>query len=341
MKRAIFLLSLIFIYGAVSRVAFSQSDAKPKAGPDARKACAFSIVGLWRSDSMTAGNPIVFDFSPEGWVTLLGHSADALPREFEVITAVNYKLDNPAGPERIEFTATRGNDVFLRGTTSMQIALYSNDSFTTVNPESGQQAEWVKVQTHRYFLTFAARSGMPQQGGPVFAMWTTLDGRQPNVEVLGIQISRDPEGKALPVFGPIPDEVYNQITEESDEDKKKSRKGETALMRLELTASEFERTHKVFAIWDNEVKSRSLPQNDPYLNVMEFMRRAVEPLNQCGEKLKLDKVTRTAERLVTKDDLRLRPLEFIRAMRKKNEDLHVSDRFFPWGWRPVLQFSGQ
>jgi len=209
-----------------------------------------------------------------------------------------------------------------------------------VNPQSGLEAEWVRVQTHRYFLAFAARRGTPQHGGPAFAIWTTLDGRQPKAEVLGVQMTRDPEGKPLPVFGPIPEDLYNQITEESD-DEKKGTKEETVIMRLELTASEFERTHKVFARWDKYVKTGSLPQGDPYLNVMEFLRRAVAPLNQCGEKLKLDTIRQTADGLLTKYRLRQQPLEFIREMRKGNEDLHVSDRFFPWGWRPMLQFPGQ
>ena len=114
-------------------------------------------------------SPIFFSFAPEGHVTLMSHSSDALPQDFEVITAVDYKLDKPAAPKRIEFTAWRGNDVFLQGMTSWKIIEYSDDSFTTMDPATEQQTRWTREQTHRYFLTFAARSGPLPHGGPAFA----------------------------------------------------------------------------------------------------------------------------------------------------------------------------
>lgn len=334
MKRAVFPLSLIFICLAGSPVAFSQSDAKPKARTSASRVCPFSIIGLWKSAAMAGTIPIVFDFSPEGWVTLLGPSPNNLPQDFEVITNVNYKLDKPAAPRRIEFTAARG-------TTSMQIVLYSDDSFITVNPISGDKAEWVRVQTHRYFLTFAGRSG-PPQGVATFAMLTILDGRQTKVEALGIQMTKAPDGKPLPVFGPISAELYDQLTDENQKGKKntkdkKSTKDETVIMRLELTAAEFDRTHKVFEIWDKYVKTQALPHNDPSLNVMEFLRRTAESLDRCDEKLKLHTLTgRERDEIVSNHNLSQQPLEYIRVTRKKNEELHVKDSEFPWGWRPGL-----
>src|SRR4029453_15407697 len=151
----------------------------------------------------------------------------------------HHKRAKPAAPGRIEFTADRGNDAFPRGTTSMQILLYSDDSFVTVNPVSGQQAEWVRMQTHRYFLTFGARSGALQHDPSTFAMLTTLDGRQTKVEALGVQMTKAADGKPVAVFGTIPAELYDQLTDENDRDKKsdkdkKSNKDEIVLMRLEL-----------------------------------------------------------------------------------------------------------
>ena len=73
MKRAVFLYLLMFILLAASSVAFSQSDAKPAA----KRACAFNIAGLWRSDLTTESTPIFFSFSPKspGHVTLLTYSS--------------------------------------------------------------------------------------------------------------------------------------------------------------------------------------------------------------------------------------------------------------------------
>jgi hypothetical protein len=341
MKRAVFIFSLIVICLAVSRIAFSQSDADRKARADAGKVCPFSIVGLWRSVAITGTIPIVFDFSAEGWVALLGPSSDTLPQDFETITTVTYKLDKPAAPGHIEFTADRGNDAFPRGTTSMQILLYSDDSFITVNPVSGHQAEWVRMQTHRYFLTFAARTGTLQHDRSTFAMLTTLDGRQTKVEALGVQMTKAADGKALAVFGPIAAELYDQLTDENDRDKKsdkgKKSKDEIVLMRLELTAAEFKKTHSVFEVWEKYVKTQALPRDNPYQNVMEFLRRMAESLDRCDEKLKLQTPTqRERDEIVSKYDLPQHPVEYVRITRKKNGELHVRDAEFPWGWKPVL-----
>ena len=340
MKRAILIFSLIVICLALSRIAFSQSSVEPKAKANAARVCPFSIVGLWRSVAITGSTPIVFDFSPEGWVALLGPSADTLPQDFEIITTVTYKLDKPTAPGRIEFTADRGNDAFPRGTTSMQILLYSDDSFITVNPISGLQAEWVRMQTHRYFLTFAAHSGPLQHQRSTFAMLTTLDGRQTKVEALGVQMTKASDGKPLSVFGPIAAELYDQLTDENDRDKKndkKSNKDEIVLMRLELSAAEFKKTHTVFEIWDKSVKTQALPHDNPYQNVLEFLRKTAESLDRCEENLKLRMPTqRERDEIVARYDLPQQPLEYVRITRKKNGELHVKDSEFPWGWKPSL-----
>ena len=52
----------------------------------------------------------------------------------------------------------------------MEIVQYSDDSFTTLDTESGSQLRWDRVQTRRYFLTFAVRSGKAQPDGAAFAM---------------------------------------------------------------------------------------------------------------------------------------------------------------------------
>jgi hypothetical protein len=351
MRRAIAICFLIFICLVSGRIAFSQSSTKaePKSQTNesqTKKACHFSIVGLWRSDFTNASTPVLFNFMPEGGVTLLEFSAEALPQDFNVITAVGYKLDNPSSPRKIEFTAGRGNDAFPKGVTSLEIAWYSDDSFTTIDRKTGQQTEWVREQTRRYFLTFAARRSTGSDGGPAFAMLTTLDGRQTKIEALGIQVTQDTKGKTMPVFGPIPAELYESVREERDEEKKsdankKAEKNRTEIMRLELTVAEHEKIHKLFEDWGKYVKNRSLPHSDPHLNVAEFFNKLAEPLNQCGEKLKLDKPNRATDGLATKDNLHHQPLEFIRIVRKKNDELHIPDASFPWGWQPLLQLPGQ
>lgn len=333
MKRAVFLNSLVFACIAATGFAFGQSDAS--------RVCPFNISGLWRSDIAAEMPRTFFSFSPEGHVTMLEHSREALPQDFEVITSVRYKLDKPAAPKEIEFTAVRGDDVFQRGVTSWKIVQYGDDSFTTLDPVSGQQTRWVREQTHRYFLTFAARSGPLSLGGPAFAMWTVMDGRQTKTEALGIQITTDEAGKVVPTFGPISAELYDRIIEESEKDKKSTKQEESVIARFELTEAEFERTHEIYQIWAKYVTTQKLPNGDPYLNGMEFLSKAAEGFNQCGDKVKMNRLTqRERDEIAAKLNPPQQPLEYIRITRKKNKELHVTNSMYPWVWRPLIQQPG-
>jgi len=342
MKRTVFIYSLMLICLAGNEVAFGQTEAP--------KACPFNIVGTWRSEA-TATNPIFFRFAPDGTVTLLSRSTAIPDEDFEMLAAVKYKLDRPAAPQRLDIIAVRGNEVFGRGTTSMTVLEYSDDSFTTVNPTTGAGLiRWVRAQTNRYFLTFAARSvqltgysddssttidpkgGRPPQtayGGPAFAMWTKLDGRKTQVETLGIHLVTDSAGMMVPVVGAIPDDLRKQFENES-------RKDTDVMIRLELTEAEYERTHKVFKTWDKRVQDKTLLYDEPYLNAMEFLRRTAESLNLCGDKVKLHKLNwGQYDQVVSKFIIPLHPLEYIRIMRVNNEKLHVTDAMFPRDWRPA------
>jgi hypothetical protein len=306
--------------------------------PDAEEGCDFSITGMWKSDVAPGTDPIFIHFLPNGWVRLVGYSNDTLPQDFEILAEVKYKLDKPAAPKSIEFTTERGNDVFPPGVTSMEITEYSDNSFTTVAPESGQQTQWVRAEMRRYFLTFAARNGPAQAGGYAFAMWAALDGRGVEVNALGMQTVKDAVGKISPVFGPIPAEVYNGIADERNDERNNARNnGKSVILRLELTEAEFARTQNVYRMWDNNAKNRALPYADPYLNALELLRSAAESLNQCREMVKLQRVTPAErERIVSQQKLPQYLVEFIGELRKGNEGLHVADAAFPWNWRPIL-----
>jgi hypothetical protein len=328
MKRALFLCSLVFICLAAERAAFGQSQDKS----DNKKACPFSIVGLWRMEGTTEMTRLFFDFSPEGYITLMAHSPGTLPQDFNMEGSVNYKLDKPGAPKRIEFINTRGNDAFLPGITQFDIIEYGEKSFTTQEPATGRQTRWVREQVRRYFLTFAAGSKIPRQEGPVLAMLTVLDGRKTDIKALGVRLVKDETGKTSPAFGEIPAEVYDQFTHEGD--KKKDKKDSSVIMRIELTQTEYEGAQKLFETWERLAKDKKLPDADPYVNAEKFLVATAEGLNECKERVKLSKIA-------TRDNLSLQLLGYIRAMRDKNRELHVSDAVFPWVWKPVLQLPGQ
>jgi hypothetical protein len=212
----------------------------------------------------------------------------------------------------------------------LTITEYGDDGFTTVNNVTpAGTTRWVRAKTNRYFLTFAARGGPAQAGGAAFAMWTKLGGRKTEVETLGIHLVADGAGRMVPAVGAVPAELSEQFRSES-------RKDTDVMFRLELTEAEYERTRKVFRTWDKRAREQTLLYDDPYLNAMEFLRRAAESLNQCGEKVKLHKLDWSqSDEFVTKHHLPQHPLEYIRIMRKRNEELHVTDKKFPADWRPA------
>jgi hypothetical protein len=317
MKVIVFLGLLMSICLLPCVEAFGQSNEK--------KTCEFNIAGMWRSEATSDTNPVFYGFRQNGSVKVLGHVKDALPQNFEVRAMAGYKLDDPAAPKRLEFTAMKGSGLFRPGTTSMEIIQYSDDSFTTLHAESGTQIRWDRVQTRRYFLTFAARSDPAQPGGATFVIWTKLDGRKTEIEALGVHLAGDSKGKTGPVFGLIPAQLYNEFETESD---KKS----DVMMRLEMTEAEFERSYKVFKTWEKYAQDRALPHRDPYLNGMEFLKSAAESLNQCDEKLKLH----TIDGVTAAQNPHQQTLEYVRVMKKKNDDLHIPDRDFPTDWRPTV-----
>ncbi|HEV2705355.1 MAG TPA: hypothetical protein VGV59_05495 [Pyrinomonadaceae bacterium] len=342
MKRRVFIYSLMLVCLATGGVAYGQTQAP--------KACPFNIVGTWKSEAST-GSPIFFRFAPDGTVTLLSSSTDIPDSDFEVLAAVKYELDKPSAPKRLDIIAERGNEVFGRGTTSLTVTEFSDDSFTTVNPIThAGLTRWVRAKTNRYFLTFAAR-GVPvtgfsddnsttihpergrhtqtTYGGPAFAIWTKLDGRRTEVDTLGIHLVTDRTGLVVPTMGTIPAALHKEFLNES-------RKESDVMIRFELTEAEYVRTHKVFKTWEKRVQNKTLLYDDPYLNAMEFLRRTAESLNQCGEKVNLHKLTwHTNDKIVTQYNVPQHPLEYIRDMRKKNDQLHVTDERFPTNWRPT------
>ena len=336
---------LLFICLAVTGICPGQQDARKAAPSDSkpasRKACPFSIVGVWKSEATSQTNPIFFAFAPTGWVTVLGHTEGALPQDFDMMAQARYKLDDPASPTRIEFTASTKNDTFPRGTSSLQIVMFSENNFTVADITTGHRSRWDRVQARRYFLTFAARGGSASQPGPAFAIWTTLDGQKTEVEALGVHLKTNDSVKT-PIFEPVPAESYSEFEADSGSDPKVSASNSNVMMRLELSESEFYRTHKIFETWEGYVKAKALPNADPFVNAMEFLTKVAESINQCDDKIRLHKQDPSKpDDLITRHKVTQRPLEYIRLMRKKNDQFHVSDATFPRSWRPVVELAPQ
>lgn len=304
-----------------------------------KKACPFSIVGTWKSLALSEREMTVFSFAPDGWVRLLTPSANTLAQDLEVLAEVKYKLNNPSSPTRIEFTARRGNDVFPTGGTALEITEFSADSFTTKHPVTGAKTPWVREQTHRYFLSLAARQKKDSPQIEAVAMWTVLDGRKTTVYALGVErladaddrqaADKEPTGSAAtppPLFAPVSARLTDELVMEDEED------GEF-MMRLELNAAEFERSHAIFAAWEKQVTEKTLPFADAYQNSLEFMHAVAESLNHCEKRLHLPKPQKAAADQPPAS-FSQQVLAFIKALRKLNDETHVNNVMYPLGWRP-------
>ena len=338
MKRPVLLYSVVAVLLTAGSLVFSQSLRQDARQSPKRPVCDFDITGFWRTNATSQLNPVFFDFSPKGYVMLMGHAPNALPQDFEQMDSVNYKLDSPSKPKMIEFTTGKGNDFFLTGLTLLNVLEYKEDSFSTRNIASGEELRWERVQTHRYFITFVGRGRPEQQGGLAFVMWTMMDGRETKDEPLGAHVATGDDGSRQPVFGLIPTTIYDQIREQTEEEKAQA-KEETVVLRFELTGRDFKKTHIVFEAWDKLLKDRKLPAVDAYINAMDLITQAANTLEPCGQNVTLQKLDRAAiDDINAKYKPSLRPLEYIKTIRQRNIEMHVPDRLLPRGWRPTVQF---
>jgi hypothetical protein len=325
MKRVVFLCSLLLICSSGAGNA-EQTEVRLADGPAASgqsgawKTCPFSITGMWRIEGSTRkARTLFYEFAPGGVVIISEYTSDVLPREYESIGGAKYLLDKPEAPGRLEFKADFRSGVIPWGKTSLSVVEYGDDSFVTADPKTQARTRWVRMQTRRCFLTFAARVG-PEPSA--FAMWTEFDGRNTKFDAFGLRIEN--HGAEAPIFGLIPDRLYREFEYES-------RKDSDVILRLELTEAEFDRSHKMFETWAAAERTAKLPYQDPYLNGMAFLKSVAENLNKCDLRLKLDAAAGAAPTPNSPQQM----VEYVRMMRKKNGDSHVTDGMFPVGWLPA------
>lgn len=267
-------------------------------------ACPVEVIGTWRLVNTSESQPMLVTFGADGWANVVTVTGGGRPEDFDTVAQVRYQLVPRRDPTRIEFQARRGNDLFPTGSSSWQITSYTDESLTSRRSDSatGDQSLWTRVQTHRYFLTFATRDD-----AATFVMWTTLDGQKATYEALGAA----KQGGATR-FGRMPDELIQAFARES-------RRADETMMRIELSEAEYLRTHQVFEAW-NSLVSRDVLATDDGDQVLELLDAAVQSVNRCGVKIRTQQSAS--------------PGELVRALRKINDRRHVPDKVFPFRWKP-------
>lgn len=308
MKRSAIFFLLIFICLVSSATAYGQKN------------CELNLIGTWKAAPVEEGGPVLYyRFGPDAKVTLLSSSGSGEGLQLREIDSAVYTLDNPKAPKAILFKAAKGNSGFGEGTTSMEITAYDDTTLTFAYfKPATEPMRWVKVDPNRYYIVLAGRKGAFYDGaGPSFPMLIKMDGRQTQVDAVGIYSLRGNRA-----FGPVPAETYNEFMKEPRTDS-------DVMLRLEITGAQYERALKVLRTWERRTREGTLLYPEPEMSNILFVKQVSETLNQCSDKIKVYKLDWLATDHIS--DVRLPshiPFLFFKEMRRLNESLHVRDEKF-------------
>ncbi|HSB11713.1 MAG TPA: hypothetical protein VLM38_19645 [Blastocatellia bacterium] len=303
MNRRVLFCSLIAVYLMASGTAFGQ------------KGCDFNIVGTWKASIPGETDPIVYRFTAEGTVVALRAATDQAPQRG--IANATYTLDNFKAPKKLSFTSQTGGAGLELGTVSLDVSSYDDTSFTVAKPGSAA-IRLVRLDPNRYFVVLAGRTGVfYDRSGPTFPMLIKVDGQQTRIDALGIYSAG---GKWA--FGPVPVETYKEFLKEP-------RSASDVMLRLEITAAQYERGLKIMQTWEKRVRQGDLLYSDLALDNILLVKQVTESLNQCSERIKLYKLDWMLNDRITRDNRPSNaPFEYFKELRRLNESLHVRDEQF-------------
>ncbi|MGA9769782.1 MAG: hypothetical protein WBV94_12130 [Blastocatellia bacterium] len=316
MKRFAIFLSLILICLTATSTAFGQ------------KGCEFNPVGTWKAAASDEKTPTLFRFTPDAKVTMLSGSGQG--SELREIASAVYTLDNPKAPKTILVKAGKNGGSFAEGITSMEITGYDDTSLTFVKPGSAP-SRWVRVDSNRYFLVLAGRIGTFYDGsGPTFPMLIKMDGEKTQIDAVGTY-----DVRGYWAFGLIPAETYKEFMKEP-------RKDSEVMLRLEITAAQYERGLKIVKSWVRRAQNNELLYPDLTMDNILVAKQVTESLNQCGEKFKLYKLDwsmedRISNSLLDSPPISRIPFMYFRELKRLNESLHVPDEKFHEAGHPMQQ----
>ena len=308
MKRFVVFFSSILICLTATTTAFGQ------------KGCQFNPVGMWRSATADEKAPIFYRFTEDAKVIALSGSGQSA--ELREIATAGYTLDNPKAPQVILVKADKEAGGFAQGMTSMDITRYDDNSVTFTKPGSSP-IRWVRVDPNRYFIVLAGRIGTFYDGsGPTFPMMIKTDGQQTQIDAVGIYRGRDSHW----AFGTIPADTYNEFMKEPSRDT-------DVMLRLEITAVQYERGLKIVKAWERRSRNSELLYPEYTMNNILVAKEVTETLNQCGEKFKLYNLDWSMNDHISHSPLDSPPISripflYFKELKRLNESLHVGDEKF-------------
>lgn len=309
MKRFAVFFSSILICLTATTLAYGQ------------KGCGFNPVGVWKAANADEKNPILYRFTQDGKVTAL--SASGQSSELREIATAGYTMDNPKAPKVILLQADKESGGFAQGITSMDITAFDDTSLTFKKLGSSAPTRWIRVDANKYFLVLAGRIGTFYDGsGPTFPMLIKTDGQQTQIDAVGIYRG----GNGHWAFGAIPAETY-------DEFMKEPRKDTDVMLRLEITAPQYERGLKIVKNWQRRARNNELLYPEYTMNNILVAKEVTESLNQCGERFKLYKLDWSMEDRISHSPMDSPPISripylYFKELKKLNESVHVGDEKF-------------
>ena len=321
MRRPTIVFASILVCLATAPAAFGQ------------KGCEFNMVGTWKAEQSAETTSVVYRFSPDTKVTVL--SASNQGSELREIASAGYTLDDPKAPKVILVKAEKEGGGFTQGITSLEIISYDDTSLTFVKPGSAP-ARWVRVDSYKYFIALAGRIGTFYDGsGPTFPMLIKTDGRQTQIDAVGTY-----EVRGYWAFGTIPPETYNQFLKGPGKDS-------DVMLRLEITAAQYERGLKIVKTWERRARNNELLYPDVTMDNILLAKQVTESLNQCAEKFKLYKLDWSMEDRISssspRDDNPISRIPFLyfKELKRLNQSLHVSDETFFLQAGPIQKQAGR
>lgn len=277
--------------------------------------CEFDITGTWKMDT----SDMFYRFEPNGSLSVLVPSSEGTSSEVRETARAVYKLDNPKAPKVITVTAANEGGVFAPGTTSVEITDY-DETTLTVKSVSGP-VRWVRADLEKFFIVFAGREGTIHDGGPAFAILIKTDGRQSEIETIGLYFE---DGRKK--IGSVPRDLVNQFMKES-------RTESDVMLRLEITKPQFERSLKIAKTWQRRGREDALLYSGTRyamdLDNSVLLREIAESLNRCGERIKLYKLTwRIDDEVAVNYRAPHVAFQYFRRLKELNETLHIPDEKF-------------
>jgi hypothetical protein len=314
MRRFVILSSLVCLASTIGVTASAQQ-------------CELDIVGTWKAVSPVEDKTVLYRFEPDGTILILSQTnpTDSAPVE---IGKATYKLDNPKTPKEITFNSTKAAGVLVPGMSSMEITTFDDSSFTCVYPGSAK-ARWVRVDSSRYFIVLAARSGaFYDSSGPAFPVLVRLAPGETRINAIGVY-----SNKGKRAFGPVPPESYGDLI-------KDPRSDSDVMLRLEINPAQYQRGLRIFYTWERRVRDGELlyAKKGSLDNIL-LVKEVVESLNQCSDKFKLYKLNYVYDDdwISNKYGAPFVPFHFFKELRRLNDALHVKDDDFN---RLKLSISG-